>query len=310
MALKGIDVSYWNGAVDWNKVKAAGIKFAILRCGYSTTGKDSTFERNVKECERVGIPWGAYLYSYAESVDEARKELQNCLASLKGKKPSYPIYYDLEDGSTTGKCSNSTILSMAKVFVEGLEKAGYWAGIYANLNWFTTKLTDPWYDKKAKWVAQYNDNCTYKKEYGMWQYTSDGKINGINGRFDMNWSYVDYQAKITGKSNTSAAPAQPKPSTPAQTSTSIKSQNIGGNDMTRGYFKKGDANEGVYAYKQLLIALKQAKIISQGVDDNNKFGDGTVEATKQVQRAAKITVDGLAGSQTIRACYVLLGKKL
>lgn len=310
MALKGIDVSYWNGTVDWNKVKTAGIKFAILRCGYSTTGKDSTFERNVKECERVGIPWGAYLYSYAESVDEARKELQNCLASLKGKKPSYPIYYDLEDGPTTGKCSNSTILAMAKVFVEGLEKAGYWAGIYANLNWFTTKLTDPWYDKKAKWVAQYNDKCTYKKEYGMWQYTSDGKINGINGRFDMNWSYVDYQAKIAGKSNTSAAPTQSKPSTPAQTSTSIKSQNIGGNDMTRGYFKKGDANEGVYAYKQLLIALKKAKIISQGVDDNNKFGDGTVEATKQVQRAAKITVDGLAGSQTIRACYVLLGKKL
>lgn len=310
MALKGIDVSYWNGMVDWNKVKAAGIKFAILRCGYSTTGKDSTFERNVKECEKVGIPWGAYLYSYAESVDEAKKELQNCLSSLKGKKPSYPIYYDLEDGPTTGKCSNSAILAMAKVFVEGLEKAGYWAGIYANLNWFTTKLTDSWYDKKAKWVAQYNDKCTYKKEYGMWQYTSDGKISGINGRFDMNWSYVDYQAKITGKSNTSSAPAQPKPSTPAQTGTSIKSQNIGGNDMTRGYFKKGDANEGVYAYKQLLIALKKAKIISQGVDDNNKFGDGTVEATKQVQRAAKITVDGLAGSQTIRACYVLLGKKL
>lgn len=83
---------------------------------------------------------------------------------------------------------------------------------------------------------------------------------------------------------------------------------IGGNDMTRGYFKQGDANEGVYAYKQLLIALKAKKIITQGVDDNNIFGAGTTTATKQVQKAAGITVDGLAGAQTLKACRVLLTK--
>ena len=124
----------------------------------------------------------------------------------------------------------------------------------------------------------------------------------------MNWSYVDYHSKITGKNTGSAV--QPKPTKPTQIIETIKSQNIGGNDMTRGYFQKGDANEGVYAYKQLLIALKKAGIIKQGVDDNNVYGDGTVEATKQVQRAAKITIDGLAGSKTIRACYVLLAKKI
>ena len=102
-----------------------------------------------------------------------------------------------------------------------------------------------------------------------------------------------------------------KPITPTNTTTTnIKSQSIGGNDMTRGYFKEGDKNEGVYAYKQLLIALKKAKIITQGVDDNNIFGAGTATATKQVQKAAGITVDGLAGSQTIRACYVLLDRKI
>ena len=102
-----------------------------------------------------------------------------------------------------------------------------------------------------------------------------------------------------------------KPTTPTNTTTTnIKSQSIGGNDMTRGYFKEGDKNEGVYAYKQLLIALKKAKIITQGVDDNNIFGAGTATATKQVQKAAGITVDGLAGSQTIRACYVLLDRKI
>lgn len=84
--------------------------------------------------------------------------------------------------------------------------------------------------------------------------------------------------------------------------------NVGGNDMTRGYFQVGDRNEGVYAYKQLLIMLKKKGIISQGVDNNNIFGAGTKTATMQVQRAAGITVDGLAGAQTIRACYVLLAK--
>lgn len=90
----------------------------------------------------------------------------------------------------------------------------------------------------------------------------------------------------------------------------IKSQDIRGNNMTRGYFKEGDKNEGVYAYKQLLIALKKAGIITQGVDDNNIFGSGTTAATKQLQKAAKLTQDGLAGSQTIRAAYVLLAKNL
>ena len=302
MAIKGIDVSYWQGKnIDWKKVKADGVKFAILRCGYSLNGVDSTFERNVRECERVGIPWGAYYFSYAESTSEAEKELANCLKILKGKKPSYPIYYDLEDEATTGRQPNAKILAMSKIFVEGLEKAGYWAGIYANLNWFSNRLTDAWYDRKAKWVAQYNDKCTYKKAYGMWQYTSSGKVNGISGNVDMNYCYVDYPTKIKGGTT--------KPSETKPTET-IKSQDIRGNDMTRGYFQKGDENEGVYAYKQLLIALKKAKIITQGVDDNNIFGDGTVIATKQVQKAAKIKQDGLAGSQTIRACYTLLAGKI
>ena len=109
--------------------------------------------------------------------------------------------------------------------------------------------------------------------------------------------------KLPSKPTTSTTPTN-------TTTTNIKSQSIGGNDMTRGYFKEGDKNEGVYAYKQLLIALKKAKIITQGVDDNNIFGAGTTTATKQVQKAAGITVDGLAGSQTIRACYVLLDRKI
>ena len=292
MSIKGVDVSYWQGEnIDWNKVKADGVKFAILRCGYSLSGVDSTFERNVKECERVGIPWGAYYFSYAESVKEAEKELANCLKILKGKKPSYPIYYDLEDEATTGRQSKATILAMSKIFVEGLEKAGYWAGIYANLNWFNSRLTDAWYDKKAKWVAQYNDKCTYKKAYGMWQYTSSGKVNGISGKVDMNCCYVDYPAKIKGET-----------AKPTNATVKIEAPNLS------DYLKEGDKSLAVYSYKQLLALLKKKGIIAQGVDNNEIFGAGTRTATMQVQKAAGITVDGLAGAQTIRACYVLVAK--
>ncbi len=108
--------------------------------------------------------------------------------------------------------------------------------------------------------------------------------------------YLGVTSTVTDKTTTTTTTTIDAPS------------DIGGNDMTRGYFQKGDANEGVYAYKQLLIMLKKKGIISQGVDNNEIFGAGTTEATKQVQRAAKITVDGLAGAQTIRACYTLLAK--
>ena len=300
MATKGVDVSYWQKEIDWNKVKASGIKFAIIRCGYGNGGVDSYFERNVKECERVGIPWGAYYFSYAESVEEAKRELDNCLKLLKGKKPSYPVYYDLEDEATTGSQSNSTILKMAKVFVNGIEKAGYWAGIYANTNWFNTRLTDSWYDRKAKWVAQYNDKNTYKKSYGIWQYTSSGKVNGISGNVDMNYCYVDYPTKIKGGATTPATPS--KPSKPTTAVVKIEAPNLS------EYLEEGDKSLAVYAYKQQLALLKKKGIIAQGVDNNEIFGAGTKTATKQVQKAAKIEVDGLAGPQTIRACYVLASK--
>lgn len=290
MATDGIDVSYWQGTIDWDKVKANGIEFAILRCGFGSTGVDTSFERNVRECERVGIPWGAYYFCYARSESDARRELANCLRILGDKKPLYPVYYDLEDDATIGSQSDDTILRIAKIFVNGIKDAGFWPGIYASVYWFQTRLTDPWYDTKSKWVAEYNDVNTYNKPYGIWQYTSTGIVNGINGYTDLNYGYVNYPELIRHKKS--------------------EPQYIGGNDMTRGYFQKGDANEGVYAYKQLLLSLRKAKIITQGVDDNNIFGDGTEVATRQVQTAARIEVDGLAGPRTIRACYILLLNKI
>lgn len=196
--IKGIDVSYAQGNINWNKVKASGIDFAILRCGYGqdiASQDDEFFERNAKACEELSIPYGVYLYSYATSEEGAKGEAQHTLRLLKGKKLSYPVFYDLEDANTTGKCSNAEILKIAKAYVSALEKEGYKVGIYANKHWFTTKLTQEWYDKYPKWIAQYNNECTYQGTYDMWQYTSSGTVNGIVGNVDMNYCYTNFVFK-------------------------------------------------------------------------------------------------------------------
>lgn len=211
---KGIDVSTYQGDVDWEKVKASGIQFAIIRCGFGsdqTSQDDNKFVRNVSECERVGMPYGVYIYSYANSIDKAKSEAAHVLRLLNGKKPSYPIYYDLEDGNTTGKCSNEYILEMAKTFTSIVEAAGYYVGIYANKYWNTTKLTDAWYNSKARWVAQYHDTCTYEGEYQMWQYSSSGSVDGINGRVDMDYCYVDYPTILAQHYGTATPTPTPTP---------------------------------------------------------------------------------------------------
>lgn len=194
----GIDVSAWQGKIDWEKVAAAGVKFAIIRCGYGRdyeSQDDEYFARNVAECERLGIPYGVYLYSYAKSVAAAKSEAAHVLRLLKGKHPQYPVYYDLEDADTTGTLGNAEILDIAKAWTEEIEAAGYNAGIYANLYWNETKLTDSWYNTKSRWIAQYNSECEYSGDYDMWQYSCKGRVNGIAGNVDMNYCYKEFTAE-------------------------------------------------------------------------------------------------------------------
>ena len=182
--LKGIDVSYWQGSIDWAKVKAAGVDFAILRCGYgsnSTSKDDSTFAANVRGCVANGIPYGVYLYSYANTVAGAQNEADHALRLLRANNCNlqYPVYYDLED-SQVAKASNGTIVSMAKAFCSKLSNNGYASGVYANLNWWNNKLAA--FDGYDKWVAQWSERCTYGKDYSIWQCTSSASVNGITGR--------------------------------------------------------------------------------------------------------------------------------
>lgn len=195
LKIKAIDVSKHQGQIDWDKVKSDGVEVAIIRCGFGDDIKsqdDSQWFRNIQEAKRVGVKVGAYLYSYATNVTHAQSEANHAIRLLKDIQLDYPVYYDLEDNNTVGKCSKSSIGDMAEVFCNALSQAGYKVGIYANKYWFTSILTDPRFEKWDKWVAQYNSECTYSGEYQAWQYSSEGKVNGIAGNVDMNWFYKDY----------------------------------------------------------------------------------------------------------------------
>ena len=198
---KGIDVSSHNGTINWKKVKNDGIEFAIIRCGYGkdyTYQDDSYFKTNVEECEKYEIPYGIYLYSYALTTDDAKSEAKHVLRLLEetSANPTFGIWFDMEDAdnykSKNGMPSNSTLVKICKKFCDKIIANGYNCGIYASLFWFNTKLNSSTLDDYEKWVAQWNSKCTYTKDYGMWQYSASGSVNGISGRVDMDIAYKTF----------------------------------------------------------------------------------------------------------------------
>lgn len=296
---KGIDVSTYQGIIDWDKVKADGIDFAILRCGYGsdlTYQDDGQFKRNAKECERLGIPYGVYLYSYANDIEKACSEADHVLRVIKGFKLDYPVFYDLEDAKTTGKCGKDMIARIAEAFCNRIEKAGYKVGIYANLSWFNNLLTDKVFDKWDRWVAQYNNECTYKGAYTMWQYTSSGKVNGINGLVDMNECYVDYasgktEQKAEQKPETTKAYTRTQFIKDVQGATGAKVDGIAGSETisktTTVSAKKNSTHKVVKYIQKYLNTL--------GFDCGKVDGIAGVKftsAVKKYQKANGCVVDG------------------
>lgn len=213
MKEKGIDISEWQGKPNFSKVKDAGIKYVIARIGYgrSSSQKDASFEYNYEQCHAKDIPMGIYHYSYANSVERAKDEAKMCLNWLNGRRLELPIYFDIEDNSLAG-LGKSKLTDICEAFCEEIEKAGYWAGVYANLYWLNSKLNSAKLSEKySVWVAQYNSVCNYKNAYDMWQYTSSGSVSGISGRVDMNWLYRDLitEIKESGKNGYTNTPSKP-----------------------------------------------------------------------------------------------------
>ncbi|WP_283609182.1 glycoside hydrolase family 25 protein [Faecalispora anaeroviscerum] len=205
--LNGIDVSNANGCVDWDKLKG-NIDFAILRCGYGSdmvSQDDEQWARNVAECNRLGIPWGAYLYSYAMSTAEAESEAAHAMRLMKGLNPTYPVYIDMEDAdgykAKRGGISKQMATAICLLFCERFSAAGYVAGVYANKDWVVNRLDMAQLSKYTFWLAQYNDKVTYPGKYDIWQYTSDGSMPGIGGRVDLNYCYRNFSANAVPSSS-------------------------------------------------------------------------------------------------------------
>lgn len=190
--LKGIDVSFAQKSIDWDKLKG-NIDFAIIRCGYGnnqTNQDDVQWARNVAECNRLGIPWGTYLYSYAVSAEDAGSEAAHVLRLLKGLKPTYPVYIDTEHDTAFRSRALST--QICKIFCETVSAAGFTAGIYANKDWAVNRLDMAQLSKWTFWLAQYNSRVTYTGKYDMWQYSSSGTMPGIADKVDLNYCYKDF----------------------------------------------------------------------------------------------------------------------
>lgn len=254
---RGIDVSHNQGVIDWQKVKADGIDFAIIRCGYGTNQlnqDDSQWLNNVLECEKYGIPYGAYLYSYADTVAKAKSEAAHVLRLVRGHKITYPIYYDLEDNSILSHTSAKKRKKIIETFTGIIRKAGYSVGVFAPKIWFEKELPEASFNNCDKWVAHWNTKCTYQGSYQMWQSTNRGTVAGVNGAVDIDFLMLPV-SKITVKS-----PAKKKVKISwNQKANGIKTQIFYSTKKNKGYKKIATVNstKGKAVIKKKLKSKKK-----------------------------------------------------
>jgi len=197
MEFQGIDVSKYQDEIDWQDVAVYGIKFAMIRAGYGKElfQKDEYFEQNILQAQKVGLHTGAYLYSYAISVEEAEQEAEVMLQWVADCNLDYPIAFDIEDDSQK-QLSKTLLTNICIAFCKKIENAGYFAMVYSYKYWFESVMNDSDLSSYAHWVAQFNNILTYNGEAGIWQFSDKGMINGFIGPVDLDISYVDYSEII------------------------------------------------------------------------------------------------------------------
>lgn len=273
MSTKGIDVSVWNGTIDFAKVKKAGIEFVIIRSGYGrlASQKDTRFESYYAGAKKAGLKIGSYWYSYAHSVAEARLEAKACLACIKGKSFDLPIYFDMEEGSQFS-LGYTAVTNMALAFCEEIEKAGYKAGVYSNTNWFSNVLSKKTIQQKGYsiWHAQWSSSAVTNCD--VWQYADNGKVSGISGNVDMNVCYTSFGA--------SKPAATTKPTTTKKKTNEQIAQEVIDGKWGNGDDRKKKLTEAGYSYAEV-----QALV-------NKKLGATTAAkpAAKKIKVGGKVKV--------------------
>ena len=335
---KGIDVSVWQGFIDFDKVKLNGIDFVIIKAGGSDDDfyTDSCFEINYNNAKKAGLKIGCYYIvgSDFDTIEKGTKNAEHFAKIIKGKTFDYPIFLDLELTSPSQKYG-ATSASIA--FCDYLINLGYYVGIYgSSISGFKDRLDITRLDKYDKWVAQYSLNKpTYPTDCKMWQYSSTGRIDGINCNVDMNISYYDYPSIIKNSNNSTIS---------TNVSTSANSNVKAVQSWLNANYKSGLIVDGIFGNltKKALVKALQTELnkqynanlvidgifgsktktairnISNGAKGNitktlqgllicngystngfdGIFGNGTTSAVKYYQSKYGLTVDGIAGKET------------
>ncbi len=201
---KGIDVSQWQGVIDWAKVKGAGIEFAIIRALRGSLETDPQFEANFTGARNHGIAVGVYKYSYATTVEFAKAEAEAVIKLLAGRQLEAKVWFDLED-ECQRILDKSLLYQIVKTFLDTISAAGYQAGIYCNTYWYCNILTDKIRNLTDNWwLAQWSDSKPSLNVTG-WQYSSKGKINGIGGNVDLDYYYAEFDSIKTDTASSSAS---------------------------------------------------------------------------------------------------------
>ena len=200
----GIDVSRWNKSIDWDKVKEAGIEFAIIRCGYRGASGgalvlDAMYEANIKGAIEAGIPVGVYFFTQATSEVEAIEEASMVISLIEDYDVDYPVFLDSESAGGSGRADHLEAderTKYHKAFLETISAAGYETGVYASKNWLNNRLEMTQLSQYKVWLAEYADSPSYDKYYDMWQYTSKGTVDGIETRVDLNLCFMNIDTSI------------------------------------------------------------------------------------------------------------------
>lgn len=195
LIINGIDVSKYQGQINWSAVAKSGVKFAMIRlgwCGYDGTIKeDEYFKANIEGATKAGIDAGVYVYSYAKTAQAAAVAAKQALEMVKPYKLTYPIAFDMEDELYT-KYKPEDNNAIAIAFLDEIERGGYFAQLYTYTYFAQTHLIMKKLERFNVWIADYRGYVGYKGNYGMWQYSARGKVDGIGVDVDLDISYTDY----------------------------------------------------------------------------------------------------------------------
>ena len=284
MAYFGVDLSEFNGSIDWERL-SKHIDFAILRIGWVGNKNNSTLDENFEEYYRsarsAGVKIGAYVYIYSNSEKTAREGAEWAVERLKGKTLDLPVYCDMEDKSIAN-LGRTKLTAIVNAFNSVIEKHGYWAGVYANRNWYDNYLDKDLRKRYTSWIADYSSGTDkYKGEYDMWQNSSTGKVDGISGNVDTDYLYRNLFKAVSADDKEPEKPIDERYPKPVQWQNGSTKETV---------HKRSDLREKIgtiYAYSDALCYGKagDSLIVVYDISGTDKHKAGFVAYKDGVQNA-------------------------